>query len=113
QHPEARIIATDVDASRFADLAQTFANHARVRVMKVDEVRRDFAGQADLLLLDVPCSNTAVFARRPEARYRWSDRATRELVALQRRIIADALPLVAPAGHILYSTCSLDERENQ
>ncbi len=112
-HPQARIIATDIDPGRFADLTEAFANHPMVTVAPVEQVRSTIGdSRVDLLMLDVPCSNTAVFARRPEARYRWRDRNTRELVDLQRRIAKAALALASPR-HILYSTCSLDLRENQ
>lgn len=111
-HPEARIIATDIDPARFADLSKAFAGWPNVSVVAPDDLAGACGNEkADLLMLDVPCSNTAVFARRPEARYRWSDRNTEELVALQRRIALNALPLVG-RGYILYSTCSLDPREN-
>jgi hypothetical protein len=70
-------------------------------------------GLADLLVLDVPCGNTAVLARRPEARYRFSSRSLKSLVELQRRIAGNAQPLVRPGGHVLYATCSLEPEENR
>ena len=70
-------------------------------------------GQADLLVLDVPCSNTGVLARRPEARYRYSRKTLGQLADLQRSIINRALPLVSRSGSVLYATCSIEEVENQ
>ena len=32
---------------------------------------------------------------------------------IQRQIIADSIPLLAPGGRILYSTCSLEPEENE
>lgn len=125
--PNARILATDVDPQRLDTLAGVFAGSPQVAVMTMPDLRRAVLDgpRADLVLLDVPCSNTGVLARRPEARYRFSDRHGRSLLAIQRRIIADALPLVAPSsgsgaapsaaasrGRILYSTCSLQREEN-
>jgi 16S rRNA (cytosine967-C5)-methyltransferase len=113
--PEARIVATDIDHPRRAALEQAFAAgpHAdRVTVIHHDALD-DWAGKADLALLDVPCSNTGVLARRVEARYRASEAAITELQSLQRQIVANAVKLLAPGGAILYSTCSLDPRENE
>lgn len=110
--PEASIIATDVDGERKRSLRDAFEGHERVRVVEPKELL-DFAGQADLVLLDVPCSNTGVLARRIEARYRAIDEKTNELSNIQRQIIADSVRLLAPGGRILYSTCSLDPRENE
>ncbi len=111
-HPEATIIATDVDKRRYAILENRFADHPRVRVMKPDELI-DYAGQAALLVLDVPCSNSGVLARRLEARYRIDEAQLDSLQELQRQIIANSLYLRAPDGYILYSTCSLESMENE
>src|SRR5690606_26227713 len=73
---------------------------------------REGGGRADLILLDVPCSTTAVLGRRPEARYRASQSQLDRLAGIQRQIIADAIPLLSPQGAILYSTCSLEPEEN-
>ena len=111
-HAEARIIATDVDAQRLAVLRETFAGHDRVEVVHHAELDR-FNGQADLLVLDVPCSNSGVLARRVEAKYRYNAEWMEQLVNLQRQIIADTLHLLSDHGRLLYATCSIDEDENE
>ena len=74
---------------------------------------KDLRDQVDLLVMDVPCSNTAVLARRCEARYRFNLKSLSQLVDQQKQIIADALPYLKASGRILYSTCSLDPAENE
>lgn len=115
--PEAEIIASDPDSARSAALGRIFAGAARVRVMAPDEARAAALGRADLVLLDVPCTNTGVLGRRPEARYRAGQSQLERLCGIQRQIIADAIPLLAPAsrggGVILYATCSLEPEENE
>ncbi len=111
-HPKSRIVASDTDAPRFAELRRTFADHAMVSVVE-PEALSPHTGRADLLLLDVPCSNTGVLARRPEARYRYTPRHLDSLERLQRRIIAESLPLLSKRGKLLYSTCSIEPRENE
>ncbi len=111
--PEATIVATDVSEPRLATLRSVFAGSERVRTPLPKQVRAEYLEQADLILLDVPCSNTGVLARRPEARYRFNDATLESLIATQRQIIADAIPLLAPGGAILYSSCSLEPEENQ
>jgi 16S rRNA (cytosine967-C5)-methyltransferase len=115
--PSARVITTDIDLPRLAALRDTFKGHPTVEVIDYAKLR-DFAGQANLVLLDVPCSNTGVLARRTEARYRFERSRTEKLMSMQKQIIADAIPLLKPGGArqqrgaILYSTCSLDPAEN-
>jgi 16S rRNA (cytosine967-C5)-methyltransferase len=110
-HPQARIVATDIDADRLASLQDVFKNHDRVQVVKHGGLA-DFAGQADVVLLDVPCSNSGVLARRVEAKHRFSRDRLKNLVNVQRQIIADCLRLLRPRGAIIYSTCSVDPTEN-
>jgi 16S rRNA (cytosine967-C5)-methyltransferase len=111
-HPESEIIATDVDPARAEILREQFDGAARVRVVDPDHLVQ-LAGTGDLVVLDVPCTNTGVLARRVEARYRFTDESLAALVDLQRQIIADALPLLASGGHLLYVTCSIEAAENE
>lgn len=111
-YPQANIVATDIDSRRFGLLQQRFEESDQVEVVRPDRMI-DFAGRADLLLLDVPCSNSGVLARRIEAKYRLDSENLTELCALQKQIVADSLALLAPTGHLLYTTCSLEPEENQ
>ncbi len=115
QFPQSRIIATDVDAGRHAELSEVFKGHPRVTVVPPKDLVLEYSGAADLILLDVPCSNTGVLARRPEAKYRFNRQNMQSLVDIQRQVIADSVALLSPrkGSAILYSTCSLDRRENQ
>jgi 16S rRNA (cytosine967-C5)-methyltransferase len=70
-------------------------------------------GLYDAVLIDVPCSNSGVIRRRPEARWRQSDpQLMNEVVAMQTLLLDLALKFVRPGGRIVYSTCSIDAREN-
>lgn len=112
--PNARIIATDADESRVERLLARFTEEPRVRVLPLTVARQEAWGKADLVLLDVPCSNTGVLARRPEAKHRFDAAHLTSLMNLQKQILADTIPLLAesPRGKILYSTCSLEAQEN-
>lgn len=109
-HPDAQVTATDTHPGRREELRSATAGLPNVRVIEPDQ-----AGEAsyDLVLLDVPCSNTGVLARRPEARYRFSQQSLGDLVKLQREIIEKASAWVVPEGLVLYTTCSIEPPENQ
>jgi 16S rRNA (cytosine967-C5)-methyltransferase len=117
--PTASIIATDTDRRRHETLSRTLADHPRVKVVPFGTLRDDYLRRADLVLLDVPCSNTGVLPRRPEAKYRFNAESLDSLLAMQRQIIADAIPLLRDGsdgsgrGRILYATCSLEPAENE
>lgn len=66
--------------------------------------------QLDAILADVPCSNSGVFKRRPDARWRWSKDETKRLATLQLAILSNLAAL--KAKRIVYSTCSIDPEED-
>ncbi len=65
----------------------------------------------DRILLDVPCSNMGVIARRPESVYRMTPEAINEIAELQFKILENASAALAPNGRLVYATCSPDPAE--
>lgn len=67
----------------------------------------------DRILLDVPCSNMGVIARRPEAIYRLSLDSIKELSELQYKILEGAATRLkkTPDARLVYATCSPDPVE--
>lgn len=64
------------------------------------------------VLLDAPCSGTAVFSKRPDMKWRLGEEDIARLAKLQRRLLDNAARLTAPGGVLVYSTCSLETEEN-
>ena len=65
----------------------------------------------DRILLDVPCSNMGVIARRPESVYRITPESVKELAELQYAILQAASAKLAAGGILVYATCSPDPEE--
>ncbi|OQW94775.1 MAG: hypothetical protein BWK77_08585 [Verrucomicrobia bacterium A1] len=113
------LVAMDPAVPRLAPLRQ---NVARLQLGVVTIVQGDAARpQAvpeleagfDAVLLDVPCTNTGVIRRRPDARWRFSPERLKAAVERQRAILDGAAPLVKQGGRLVYSTCSLELEENE
>jgi 16S rRNA (cytosine967-C5)-methyltransferase len=110
-----RILAVDVDAER---LARVNAAAERLGLTMIDtrlaaaDASDMPTGPFDRILLDVPCSNTGVLGKRPEARWRISQEGIAELTAVQRRLLEAAIARLAPTGRLVYSTCSIEPEEN-
>ena len=65
----------------------------------------------DRILLDVPCSNMGVIARRPESVYRITPESVKELAELQNRLLETASQALTAGGIVVYATCSPDPEE--
>ena len=114
----ATIIATDIDAERLKKVKEntTRLGINSVNIVSYEEILNSKFqipnSQFDCVLLDVPCSNTGVLARRIEVRYRIKPKAIKELTKTQSKLLAIAAPMVKPHGKICYSTCSIQKDEN-
>ena len=67
----------------------------------------------DAILIDAPCSATGTFRRHPEVLLNRSEKDIADRVQLQRRIIANAVPLLKPGGVLVFATCSLEPAEGE
>ena len=67
----------------------------------------------DRVLFDAPCSGTGTLRKNPEIRYRVTPEAIERLSRAQENGLSAAAGLLAPGGYLLYSTCSLEEEENE
>jgi len=112
--PNARIVACEVSEPRLGDLRSLAAGSAgRLEARYPPEILGALRSRCDVVVADVPCSNSGVLARRVEARHRCSPRQLARLTAQQKEILAGAVSLLRPGGQLLYSTCSLEPEENQ
>jgi 16S rRNA (cytosine967-C5)-methyltransferase len=116
-HGRARWTAA-VDRSR-RRLERVTENVRRLGVPDVRAIAGDFGalplpeGRFERVLLDAPCSGTGTLRKNPEIRYRVTAEAIDRISRSQEEVLAAAVRLLAPGGHLLYSTCSLEEEENE
>lgn len=68
---------------------------------------------ADLVIADLPCSGLGVLRGKPDIKYNMSPEQTEELAKLQRQILSTVQNYVKPGGRLLYSTCTINRRENE
>lgn len=66
----------------------------------------------DCILLDAPCSGLGDLRRKPEIRYHDSS-IMDELIPLQKKLLENAYDLLAKGGRIVYSTCTINKKENE
>lgn len=67
----------------------------------------------DKVLVDAPCSNSGVIAKRPEVKERVNNKVIRRLAKLQYDLISNAATFLKVGGSLIYSTCSILPQENE
>ncbi|OHB79929.1 MAG: hypothetical protein A2Z25_07800 [Planctomycetes bacterium RBG_16_55_9] len=114
----ATIVATDINPRRLERVKENIARLGikSVNVVPYEELSHSqfsiLNSKFDCVVLDVPCSNTGVLARRIEARYRISPEGIHALTKMQSDLLDDAAARVKAHGKICYSTCSIQKAEN-
>ena len=115
-----RLIACDVDRQRLSRLAPRAerAGAASIETRLLDGGREasalaDLTMQADVALIDAPCSGTGTWRRNPEARWRLSPDRLARLRGMQAHVLALGAPLVKPGGRLVYAVCSLLDEEGK
>lgn len=112
------LLATDSDRPRLSRLMPR-AERAGVSIVETrlldpgreHEPLADWAGTADIVLIDAPCSGTGTWRRNPEARWRLTPQRLERLVETQARLLDVGAALVRPGGALVHIVCSLLDAE--
>ncbi len=112
----AKIIAADINSRRLQMVKEniTRLGIGSVSIVEYENMEKVAAelGPFDAVLLDVPCSNTGVLAKRVEVRYRIRPTTVTKLAKTQLQLLDAAAAMIKPQGKICYSTCSIQKAEN-
>ena len=101
----AKILVENVE--RFGARNVVVTNESAERLAKV------FSAYFDMIVLDAPCSGEGMFRKDPAAIDYWDASYPAQCAQLQREILASAMDMLAPAGQLIYSTCTWSPEENE
>lgn len=118
-----RLVAVDIPGARIDRLKENLSRAGGVNVALVQaDLLGDLAGALrehklpltyPAVLIDVPCSNTGVMRHRVDVKWRLQAGDFKKHPAQQLSMLHAAARFVAPGGRLVYSTCSIDEEENE
>lgn len=77
------------------------------------ELDENLVGKADVVIADLPCSGLGIMGRKNDIKYNVTGGSIDELAQLQRDILDTVSRYVKTGGTLVYSTCTIDSRENQ
>lgn len=112
--PTTELFANDISENKLLKLKENFQKydlHAHISLSQGEGFQSDEL--FDIIIADVPCSNTGVLNKRPEARWRLSDQSIKSLEKIQRDIIENAVKFLKEGGQLWYMTCSILKSENE
>ena len=89
------------------DIIETYEHDSTVKFC-----RDELCSSADVVLCDVPCSGLGVISKKPEIKYKTLQEIS-ELPELQFKILSACSDYVKPGGILVYSTCTLNKKENE
>lgn len=111
----AEIIALDLYEHRVKQIDQNTKRLAITGITTKAADARFFLDEKgfDKILLDAPCSGLGVLAQKPEIRYTITPAAFDELENLQRTLLDTAWQNLREQGVLIYSTCTINRKENE
>ena len=114
QNPGAKIAAVELHPHRARLMKKLFpASSQRIRILIADACHLPLTERFDRILADVPCSGTGTLARNPEIKWRLKPDDLKQLHDRQLAILRSATTRLKPGGRLVYSTCSLENEENE
>lgn len=113
---EGSVRSFDIHENKLS-LIRDGANRLGITIIKADVgdgkvPAEEFFGCADYVICDAPCSGLGVLSKKPDIRYK-SVSDIEGLPAVQYSILCGAAKCVKEGGVLMYSTCTLNPRENE
>jgi len=110
-----QVHAFDADRKRLAPIIERLrrAGTRNVQVHDHEKSMIGLVGKCDRVLVDAPCTGTGTWRRRPDTKWRLTQKNIEERLGQQAEALAKASSYVRPGGHLCYVTCSVLPEENQ
>ncbi|GLS33638.1 16S rRNA (cytosine967-C5)-methyltransferase [Mesorhizobium albiziae] len=109
-----QIFAYDSEKTRLAPIFDRIrrSDNRNIQVVARLPELSALENQMDLVLIDAPCTGSGTWRRRPDAKWRLTQKQLDVRIAEQTAILDAAKAFVKPGGKIAYITCSVFQPEN-
>lgn len=115
--PTCRILSNDLYEKKvkrmIREAKRLHLNNCSFSVSNAEEFQPDWDNKFDYCLVDAPCSALGLIGRKPEIKELRKPADLDEIAETQRRILRQAARYVKPGGILVYSTCTLNKKENE
>ncbi|MCG3401375.1 16S rRNA (cytosine(967)-C(5))-methyltransferase RsmB [Staphylococcus massiliensis] len=108
------VLASDVHAHKMKLIEH---NVKKLGLKNIEAIQHDatqpYNQTFDKILVDAPCSGLGVMRHKPEIKYRETKDSVLSLVDIQLDILTNASKHLKPGGTLVYSTCTIEQMENE
>ncbi len=111
------IVANEISRNRLAQLRENIERlgiwNAVMTNLSPDYFAKYFPKSFDKILVDAPCSGEGMINKSSEVLKKWSIKYVEGFARMQMKILKNAFEALKEGGTIVYSTCTLNEIENE
>ena len=112
---EGKVFAHDRDRHRLRPIFERMTRSAatNIEVLSAEDGKKlEGQGGFDCVVVDAPCTGSGTWRRKPDAKWKLTEKTLALRVKEQRDVLTRAASLVKKGGRIAYYTCSLLPEEN-
>ncbi|HEX5150234.1 MAG TPA: RNA methyltransferase [Parafilimonas sp.] len=112
----ALIVSNEVIKTRANTLYENITKWGSENIVVTNNDAADFKrlkNYFDLIVVDAPCSGSGLFRKDEDAIEEWSESNVLLCSQRQQRILSDVYDALKPDGHLIYSTCSYSQEEDE
>ena len=111
------VVANELYESRTQLIRENAIRYGYENIRTISADGREIAmrlepGSFDAVLLDAPCSGLGTLKHKPEIKIRITPEDLDDIIALQKELLDEAALMVRKGGELMYSTCTLNRKEN-
>ncbi|MDE7184655.1 MAG: 16S rRNA (cytosine(967)-C(5))-methyltransferase RsmB [Lachnospiraceae bacterium] len=111
------IVSRDLSTDKVERMLENFERcglrHMTAEPADATVEEESLVGTADIVIADVPCSGLGVIGKKRDIKYNITQNAIEDIAVLQKRILAVAVRYLKPGGRLLFSTCTISQKENE
>lgn len=114
---QGRVLAFDIHAHK-VELIKNNAKRMKFDIIEASEHDATqpidgYENRADCVLVDAPCSGLGMIHKKPDIKWSYSEERIAELSQIQLGLLCTGAAYARPGGVLVYSTCTISERENR